>query len=187
MRRSAATASNLVVSRLGLAFLAAIGLSAFGAIGCATYSSDLERAQHHYDANQFEPALALFRVLEDDMDSLSTAEKAKYGYYRGMTAFRLSGIAAQGSGVNDPRKSFRDNARHWLAIAAAIEKETPGGLSDDMKQRMNETLTELNYDVFGGAPVPAPTDAVPGAPAPGAAPGAAPTSATPPGATPVAK
>jgi hypothetical protein len=165
--------------------LSVLGLSAFGATGCATYSSDLERAQHHYDANQFEPALALFRVLEDDMDSLSTAEKAKYGYYRGMTAYRLSSSAAQGSGVNDPRKSFRDNARHWLAIAAAIEKETPGGISDDMKQRMNETLTELNQDVYGGAPTPAPagSEEVPGGAAPG---GAAPSGAAP-GTTPAAK
>ncbi len=165
--------------------LSVLGLSAFGAIGCATYSSDLERAQRHYDSNQFEPALALFRVLEHDMDSLSTAEKAKYGYFRGMTAYRLSSSAAQGSGVNDPRKSFRDNARHWLAIAAAIEKQTPGGISDDMKQRMNETLTELNHDVYGGAPTDAPagSEEVPGGAAPG---GAAPSGAAP-GTPPAAK
>jgi hypothetical protein len=28
---------------------------------------------------------------------------------------------------------------------------TPGGITDDEKQRLNETLADLNRDVFGGA------------------------------------
>src|SRR5687768_484165 len=88
------------------------------AVSCATYKQDLDRAAEHYNRNQFESALALFRVLEPDMDSFTTGEKAQYAYLRGMTGYRLSGLSPQGTGVSDPRKGYRDNARHWLGIAA---------------------------------------------------------------------
>jgi hypothetical protein len=151
---------------------------ALGAAGCATYAQDLERARRHYETNQYEQALALFRVLEHDMDSYSPAEQAQYAYLRGMTDFRLAGLAPQGTGVADPRKAFRDNARHWLGLAAAIEKETPGGITAEEKQRLTETLNDLNRDVYGGAEAlpeggaaPAASAAPPqGAPAPAAAP-----------------
>jgi hypothetical protein len=122
-----------------------------GQVGCSTYVQDLERAKSHYERNQYENALALFRVLEPDMDSFSRAEQAKYAYLRGMTDFRLSSLAARGTNVADPKKGFRDNARHWLAIAAAIEKETPGGLTEDERKRLAESLQDLNHDVYGGA------------------------------------
>lgn len=119
--------------------------------GCATYKQDLERAEKHYSENRFESALALFRVLEADMDSLSPGDQAKYAYLRGMTDFRLAALAAPGSGVADPRRMFRINARHWLAVAAATEKASPGGLTQEERQRMDETLGELNREVYGGA------------------------------------
>jgi hypothetical protein len=135
---------------------------------CATYRQDLERARGHYNANQYEPALALFRVLEHDMDSFSEAEKTQYAYLRGMTDYRLSGMANQGTTVADPKKGFRDNARHWLAVSVAIEKKTPGGLNADEKQRLADALTDLNHDVYGGAEA-LPGDADGGAPEGGAA------------------
>ena len=52
-------------------FAVVLGLAL--ATGCATYKQDLERAQGHYDANRYENALALFRVLEADIDSLEPA------------------------------------------------------------------------------------------------------------------
>ena len=119
--------------------------------GCATYKQDLERAEKHYSANEYEPALALFRVLEDDLDSLSPGDQARYAYLRGMTDFRLSALAVSGSGVSDPKKSYRMNARHWLAYAAATEKATPGGLTAEEKTRLDETLNDLNREVYGGA------------------------------------
>lgn len=149
--------------------------------GCATYKSDLERAEKHYAENQFEPALALFRVLEDDLDSLTPSEQARYAYVRGMTDFRLSSLSIAGSGVADPRKSFRMNARHWLAVAAATEKQSPGGLTQDEKTRLEETLNELNRDVYGGADVLPDSTATPaasGAPAAGSAAPTAPAPAT---------
>jgi hypothetical protein len=137
----------------------------FAGSGCATYAQDLDRAHRHYDANQFEAALALFRVLEHDMDSFSDAEQAKYAYLRGMTDYRLSSLAPQGSGgVADPRKGYRDNARHWLGVAAAIEKQTPGGLTEEWKGRLAEAMADLNKDVYGGAETLGGGDADGGAP-----------------------
>ncbi len=140
MRRLAALVSILAFT--GLAF------------GCATYRQDLDRARKHYDENQYEKALALFRVLEPDIDSLSDPEQAQYAYLRGMTDYRLASqqVAANVSGgVVDPRRAFRDNARHWLAIANATEKNTPGGLTPDEKKRLVDALDDLNKDVYGGA------------------------------------
>jgi hypothetical protein len=125
--------------------------SLFALGGCATYKQDLERAEKHYGENHFEQALAVFRVLEEDMDSLTPGDQARYAYLRGMTDFRLSALAVSGSGMADPKKSFRMNARHWLAVAAATEKSTPGGLTQDEKTRLDETLNDLNREVYGGA------------------------------------
>lgn len=129
--------------------LIALG-SVFAASGCATYRQDLDRARAHYDHNEYEAALALFRVLEPDVDSFSTAEHAQYAYARGMTGYRLSALANAGTAVADPKQAFRSNARHWLAVARAIDKETPGGLTPEEKQRLDETLADLNKDVYGG-------------------------------------
>ncbi|WP_437907178.1 hypothetical protein WME95_04545 [Sorangium sp. So ce327] len=127
-------------------------LSSFAlASGCATYTQDLDRARSHYEANRFEQALALFRVLEHDQDSFSVPERAQYAYLRGMTDYRLAELAPQGTGVADPRKGYRDNARHWLGLAAATEKLAPGGITSEQKNRLTETLADLNRDVYGGA------------------------------------
>ncbi|HMY17552.1 MAG TPA: hypothetical protein PKA58_14620 [Polyangium sp.] len=148
MRRLASFVST--ASKIVLAGSVILGST----FGCATYHDDLVRARGHYDANQHEKALALFRVLEADIDSLSPGEQAQYAYLRGMTDYRLAGSSLTtnvSGGAADPKKAYRTNARHWLAIAAAIEKETPGGLKPDEKARLEESLTDLNKDVYGGA------------------------------------
>ncbi|HKY34343.1 MAG TPA: hypothetical protein VJN18_00255 [Polyangiaceae bacterium] len=104
--------------------------------GCATYREDLYRGQRMYEENQYERALAIWRVLESDTDSLTFNEQARYAYLRGMTDYRLG---------------FRADSRHWLAIARAIEQEHSGGLSPEWKQRLDESLDDLNKDVYGGA------------------------------------
>lgn len=105
-------------------------------IGCATYREDLNRGQRLYEENQYERALAIWRVLESDMDSLSRNDQARYAYLRGMTDYRLG---------------FRPYARHWLGIAKAIDKETPGGLNQEWRDRLDKSLTDLNNDVYGGS------------------------------------
>jgi len=116
--------------RLLLALALAVALGA-----CSTYREDLNRGQRLYEENEYERSLAIWRALELDMDSLSLNDQARYAYLRGMTDYRLG---------------FRSDARHWLAVARAVEQEHPGGLSPQWKQRLEEALADLNRDVYGG-------------------------------------
>lgn len=120
--------------RTTLALVACI--AALSTSACATYVNDLNRAETHYQANEHERALALFRVLESDLDSLSRADQARYAYLRGMNDYRLG-------------DAFRPDARHWLAFSKAIEREQPGSISSEWKGRLDEALRDLNQDVYG--------------------------------------
>jgi hypothetical protein len=142
MRRPALLLSSILALAAPLALLATAS--------CATYRQDLERARAHYEKTEYEPALALFRVLEPDIDSFSPAEYAQYSYSRGMTDYRISLVVASGNAAVDPKQSYRNHARHWLAVARAVEKQTPGGLTPDEQTRLEETLKDLNRDVYGG-------------------------------------
>ena len=105
-------------------------------VACATYREDLNRGQRMYEENQYEHALALWRVLEEDSDSLSPNDRARYAYLRGMTDYRLG---------------FRADARHWLAIAKATDHAHVGSLSAEWEERLEQSLTDLNQDVYGDA------------------------------------
>jgi hypothetical protein len=107
---------------------------------CITYQEELARGERHFDQSEYERALAVFRALETDMDSLGPMDRSRYAYLRGMTDYRLS---------------FRADARHWLAIARECDQKSPGGLSDPWKARLSEALKDLNQDVYGGGPQPA--------------------------------
>jgi hypothetical protein len=111
-------------------------LAALVLLGCSTYREDLNRGQRLYEENQYEHALAIWRVLEADTDSLSLNDQARYAYLRGMTDYRLG---------------FRPYARHWLGIARAIDKQNPGGLNQEWRDRMDKSLADLNNDVYGGS------------------------------------
>jgi hypothetical protein len=117
--------------RLSLVLLVALSFA-----GCATYSEDLNRGQRMYEENKYENALALWRLLETDTDSLSLNDQARYAYLRGMTDYRLG---------------YRSDSRHWLAIAKATEAEHADGLSVEWKERLEQSLADLNQDVYGGA------------------------------------
>src|SRR5258706_4806241 len=104
--------------------------------GCATYREDLYRGQRLYEENQYERALALWRVLESDTDSLSFNEQSRYAYLRGMTDYRLG---------------FRADSRHWLAIAKAIEQEHNRGLNPEGKPRLHESVEDLDKDEYAGS------------------------------------
>ncbi len=139
---------------------------------CATYREDLNRGQRLYEESEYERALAIWRFLEADLDSLEYQEQARYAYLRGMTDYRLGG----GKGGADSQ--FRAHARHWLALAKAIEQEHPGGLSEQWTQLMEEALAELNAEIWGTADALDTSDSTavetsqlpPDAPAGGAAP-----------------
>jgi hypothetical protein len=132
-----------------------LSVTVLGGFGCATYLDDLNRAERHYQSNQHEQALALFRALEADMDSLSPADRARYAYLRGINDYRLSGhkedtstttAAASTSNVD---KTYRAHARYWLGIARSLERQTPGSLRAEWKNNVDEALRDLNQDVFG--------------------------------------
>lgn len=103
---------------------------------CSTYREHLNRGQRLYEEHEFERALAIWRDLEHDTDSLSENDRARYAYLRGMTDYRLG---------------FRPDARHWLALAKAVEQEHPGGLRKEWMGRLEEALSDLNKDVYGGS------------------------------------
>lgn len=136
--------------------------------GCATYRDELNRGQLFYTNSQYDSALAVWRLLESDMDSLNHDEQTRYAFFRGMTDYRLG---------------FRADARHWLAVAKAIDAQHPGGLTEDTRTELEATLGELNRQVWSaakGVPIPAPT---PGgtAPSPTASGQAEPSTAYPVG------
>lgn len=126
----------------------AVCVTALGSFGCATYRDDLNRAEKHYQANEHERALALFRVIEPDLDSLDYVDRTRYAYLRGINDYRMSG-KAEGGTKTSVDKAYRASARHWLAIARALEREKPGGLQPEWKTNLAEALRDLNQDVYG--------------------------------------
>lgn len=103
---------------------------------CATYREDLDRGQRFYEENRYDHALASWRALEPDLDSLEHPDQARYAYLRGMTDYRLG---------------LRSDARHWLGLASAIDERHPSGLTEQRRQQLKETLAELNAEVWGKA------------------------------------
>ena len=110
-----------------------LGLLAPLATGCATYQDELSRGERAFEASEDERALAIFRNLESDTSRLGDSDRAHYAYLRGMTDYRIG---------------YKAEARHWLAVAAALEQATPGSLPADWAKRMGEALKELNEEVY---------------------------------------
>ena len=121
--------SRVVCSSFTVACLA--GLLAVAA--CSGASGSLIRGQRAFEQGEHDRALAIFRDLEPDLGRLSRIERTHYAYWRGMTDYRLGD---------------KTDARHWLALAQALEKEAPGGLESEWAARMNQSLGELNEDVY---------------------------------------
>lgn len=102
-------------------------------VGCATYSNELTRAQRAYEQGEDERALGLLRALEPDVDRLTASDRARYSFLRGMTDYRLG---------------YRADARHWLAMAGAVQKGAVASLSPDWSATLNDTLNDLNLAVY---------------------------------------
>jgi hypothetical protein len=112
----------------------AVAAASFSVSACHTYQDDLARSQRAFEHADYERALAIFRALEPDMVShFSLQEQAQYAYLRGMTDYRVG---------------YKVDARHWLALAHAIDASRVGLLPNDWKGRMKETLGELNEQVY---------------------------------------
>lgn len=109
------------------------------ASACATYQTELQQGIKYYDENtEYEKSLAIFRVLEPDIDSLSPDNRVRYYYYRGMTDYRL----------NSDKYDVAPDARHWLALAAVGESNTPSSLNGKQIGLMCDALGELNKRAY---------------------------------------
>jgi hypothetical protein len=53
--------------------------------------------------------------------------------------------------MTDYRLGFRADSRHWLSIAKATDQAHPGGLVLAWRERLAESLADLNHDVYGAA------------------------------------
>jgi hypothetical protein len=118
------------------ALVASAVVAAGGLTACHTYQDDLARSQRAFEHADYERALAIFRALEPDLaNQFSLQEQAQYAYLRGMTDYRIG---------------YKVDARHWLAVAHAIDASSSGMLPGDWSARLKETLGELNEQVYTG-------------------------------------
>jgi len=115
----------------GIRMAVSVAVVLAAAVACASYSDALARGQRYYEDNQYERALALWRDLDRRGAELSPSERARYAYFRGMTDYRLG---------------YRDDARHWLAIAWATDGTHPGGLGTTWLERLDSALTDLGRE-----------------------------------------
>jgi len=107
----------------------------FALAGCATYHDELVRGEQNFEKNEYERALAVFRALEPDQSHFDVTEEARYAYLRGMTDYRIG---------------YRADARHWLALAKAIDDQNKDALPGDWRNRLGKALDELNAEVYAG-------------------------------------
>ncbi len=110
-------------------------LIALSVEGCATYRDTLLRGQRALEEGDHDRALAIFRTLEHDAQRLPFAGRAQYAYLRGMTDYRIG---------------YQAEARHWLALGAAIEHQNPGCLPPEWTRRLAESMSELSGKVYTG-------------------------------------
>jgi len=95
---------------------------------CTTFSDDLRRAERLYDDARYEDALEWLSVLDDERIDGSTRDRLRFSYLRGMTAYRLDA---------------RDDALHYLSVAAVLAKRDPEGLPSNRRAVLERTLEEL--------------------------------------------
>lgn len=112
-----------------------LSISVLALAGCATYHDELARGQQDFEKNEYEHALAVFRALGPDQSHFDVTEQARYAYLRGMTDYRIG---------------YRADARHWLALAKAIDDENKDALPSDWPNRLVPALAELNAQVYAG-------------------------------------
>jgi hypothetical protein len=112
-------------------------LGALSPAACAGYGDALARGQRYYEDNQYERALALWRDLDRREPGFAPVERARYAYFRGMTDYRLG---------------YRDDARHWLAIAKARDMSGAGALGSAWRERLEVALVDLDRETFGIRP-----------------------------------
>jgi len=96
--------------------------------GCASTQGDLERATFHYEEARYESALAWLAELEAELPRMTPAERSKFLYLRGMSAYRLG---------------QRDDAVHYLALARESVALDTTSLSPSLNTTLARALLVL--------------------------------------------
>ena len=99
---------------------------------CATYASELQKAQSAYEDARYERVITWLDELETHSPELDRGDRAKLYYLRGMSEFRLG------------RKT---NARHYLALAREASVDG-AGFSREWKRTLDRTLDAVDADFF---------------------------------------
>lgn len=102
-------------------------------VACSNYKDLLQRAQGYYEDNDYERALTVFRHLDAERMALSSEQRVRYFYLRGMTDYRLG---------------YDAHARYWLGLCQAQSGEPGAGLREAETARLAATLAALNRDVY---------------------------------------
>jgi hypothetical protein len=98
------------------------------AAGCGGVGQDLHAVSELYNDARYEEAEAWFAALRVDYVDMSAAQRTKYHYLRGMTAYRLA----------QPQEAL-----HALALAAQAVRTQPAALSVEQLGVLHRTLDEL--------------------------------------------
>jgi hypothetical protein len=114
-------------------------------LGCWNYRSQLDRAEEHYRSGRYSEAMANLDDLEPSLSELNPADRARYGYVRGMSHARLG---------------QRADARHWLAVTREmVEANAP--LPETDRRELLRALVETDWILPADTAPHAPTLAVP--------------------------
>lgn len=124
-------------------------------LGCWNYRSQLDRAEEHYRAGRYGEAVTNLDDLEASLGSLDRADRARYGYVRGLSHAHLG---------------QRADARHWLAVTREMV-EAGAPLPETDRADLQRALAEADWVPTGehaadaGAPsVPSGTEPLDTAP-----------------------
>lgn len=117
---------RLVVPALAL-------LASLAALGCGTELHALDRAERAFTKNRYDVARPLLASLAEASERFAPADRARYCYVRGMTAYRS--------------EDWREG-RRYLGVAVAIDELDPGALDDGSRDRAVQALERMDRAVF---------------------------------------
>jgi hypothetical protein len=106
-----------------------VGSLAIGSSACTSVVGDLETAQTMYRDARYEQTAAWLEALEPELSSMSSDERGRFYYLRGMSAFRLG---------------QRAEALHNLVLASVIFTEAPSRVPRGWRAVLERTLEALS-------------------------------------------
>ncbi len=105
----------------------------FAAAGCGTELRALDRADRAFTRTRYDVAGPLLASLSEASSRFEPADRARYSYLRGMSAYRTS--------------DWR-TARLYLGLAVAIADLDPGTLDESSAEKAAQALERMDRVVF---------------------------------------